>query len=136
MTKKGKTTETPAGAPASNSAELNDKSSPSDEGLVDKSVGGGSELDPSVVERASVQVLVRVSEGVRSEWQRVAASVGESMSEFVRVAVGDRVRVLTECEHRREWLQVYRWQTTCLRCGVRIVEEGAAPMSSTGDVAR
>lgn len=112
--------------------ENNDKSSPSGEpgndnldaavgaSLGDLTVVGASGSGAVAGGPADKGVLVRVTEGVREEWKLVAAGLGLSLSEFVRVTVQERVDGVLRCPHPLGLRKVYPWSEFCLRCGERL----------------
>lgn len=125
----------PKGAPEI-SEKKNDISSPSDVGGNDISFASSNIVE--AVEALGVSlsvgastgavggvpaekvVYVRVSEGKHADWVLAAELCGVSLAELVRSAVDPVVEGVVRCLHPSNMLQVYAWQTTCLKCGRRI----------------
>ncbi len=66
------------------------------------------------------QVLIRVSESQREQWQQAADSDGTSVSELLSSMADSRYREIFTCTHPLESRQVYPWSEFCLLCGTRI----------------
>ena len=66
------------------------------------------------------QVLIRVSESQREQWQQAADSDGTSVAEWLRSMADSRYREISTCTHPLESRQVYPWSEFCLLCGTRI----------------
>jgi hypothetical protein len=66
------------------------------------------------------QVLIRVSESQREQWQEAADSDGTSVSEWLRSMADGRYREIFTCTHPLESRQVYPWSEFCLACGTRM----------------
>ena len=79
--------------------------------------GGGVVEGSDVRDR---QVLVRVSEVQREQWQRAAEADGFSMSEWLRQLADARFRDIFLCSHPVGDRKVYPWSEFCLKCGVRL----------------
>ncbi len=77
--------------------------------------------DEDVVEETrDKQVLIRVSESQRDQWQAAAEADGLSVSEWLRQMADARWREIFSCTHPLEQRQVYPWAEFCLECGVRL----------------
>lgn len=94
------------------------------EGVVDDVVAGrvGDVVDAGVLEGVrDRQVLLRVSERQRDDWQRAADADGaDSLSGWLRGLADGRVREVLFCSHPVGERRVYAWSEFCLRCGVRL----------------
>jgi len=79
-------------------------------------------LDPEVEvdDTRDKQVLIRVSETQRDQWQEAAEADGQSVSEWLRQMADSRWREIFSCTHPLEHRQVYPWSEFCLKCGVRL----------------
>jgi hypothetical protein len=66
------------------------------------------------------QVLIRVSEVQRGQWQAAAEADGLSVSEWLRQMADSRWREVFTCAHPLEKRQVYPWSEFCLECGTKI----------------
>tara|TARA_R110000803_G_scaffold37598_5_gene81039 strand:- start:2961 stop:3290 length:330 start_codon:yes stop_codon:yes gene_type:complete len=76
---------------------------------------------PVVVEELrDRQVLIRVAETQRSQWQEAAESDGTSVSEWLRQMADARWREIFTCTHPLEQRQVYPWSEVCLDCGTKL----------------
>lgn len=78
------------------------------------------EDDEKVDETRDKQVLIRVSETQRDQWQAAAEADGLSVSEWLRQMADARWREIFSCTHPLEQRQVYPWAEFCLKCGVRL----------------
>ena len=78
------------------------------------------EDEETVEESRDKQVLIRVSETQRDQWQAAAEADGLSVSEWLRQMADSRWRVIFTCTHPLEHRQVYPWSEFCLKCGVRL----------------
>lgn len=78
------------------------------------------EDDEKVDETRDKQVLIRVSETQRDQWQDAAEADGLSVSEWLRQMADARWREIFSCTHPLEQRQVYPWAEFCLECGVRL----------------
>ncbi len=78
------------------------------------------EDDEKVDETRDKQVLIRVSETQRDQWQAAAEADGLSVSEWLRQMADARWREIFSCTHPLEQRQVYPWAEFCLKCGVRM----------------
>jgi hypothetical protein len=76
--------------------------------------------DDGVDEPRDKQVLIRVSETQRDQWQAAAEADGLSVSEWLRQMADARWREIFSCTHPIEMRQVYPWSEFCLKCGVRL----------------
>ena len=79
-------------------------------------------LDPEVEvdDTRDKQVLIRVSETQRDQWQEAAEADGQSVSEWLRQMADSRWREIFSCTHPLEHRQIYPWSEFCLKCGVRL----------------
>jgi len=66
------------------------------------------------------QVLIRVSESQRDQWQECAEADGLSVSEWLRQMADGRYREIFECVHPLESRRSYPWSEFCLDCGSRL----------------
>lgn len=66
------------------------------------------------------QVLIRVSESQRGQWQDAADADGLSVSEWLRQMADARWRDIFTCSHPFEFRQVYPWSEVCLDCGTKL----------------
>jgi len=66
------------------------------------------------------QVLIRVSESQREQWQNAAEADGLSVSEWLRQMADNRWREIFTCNHPLEKRQSYPWSEFCLDCGTKI----------------
>ena len=66
------------------------------------------------------QVLIRVSETQRGQWQDAADADGLSVSEWLRQMADARWREIFTCTHPLEKRQSYPWSEICLECGTRL----------------
>lgn len=66
------------------------------------------------------QVLIRVSETQRGQWQDAADADGLSVSEWLRQMADARWREIYTCTHPLEKRQSYPWAEICLECGTRL----------------
>ena len=78
------------------------------------------EDEDTVDETRDKQVLIRVSETQRDQWQEAAEADGQSVSEWLRQMADSRWREIFSCTHPIESRQVYPWSEFCLKCGVRL----------------
>lgn len=78
------------------------------------------EDEDTVDETRDKQVLIRVSETQRDQWQSAAEADGQSVSEWLRQMADSRWREIFSCTHPIESRQVYPWSEFCLKCGVRL----------------
>ena len=78
------------------------------------------EDEEMVDETRDKQVLIRVSESQRDQWQAAAEADGQSVSEWLRQMADSRWREIFSCTHPIESRQVYPWSEFCLKCGVRL----------------
>lgn len=66
------------------------------------------------------QVLIRVSESQREQWQAAADADGLSVSEWLRQMADSRWREIFTCVHPIEDRKSYPWSEFCLKCGARL----------------
>jgi hypothetical protein len=66
------------------------------------------------------QVLIRVSESQRDQWQECAEADGLSVSEWLRQMADARWRAVFTCTHPLEKRKSYPWSEFCLDCGSRL----------------
>jgi len=66
------------------------------------------------------QVLIRVSELQRDQWQKAAEADNLSVSEWLRSMANHRYREIFECMHPIEHRRSYPWSEHCMLCGARI----------------
>lgn len=66
------------------------------------------------------QVLIRVSESQREQWQNAAEADSLSVSEWLRQMADNRWREIFTCTHPLEKRQSYPWSEFCLDCGTKI----------------
>jgi hypothetical protein len=66
------------------------------------------------------QVLIRVSESQRDQWQECAEADGLSVSEWLRQMADARWREVFTCMHPLEKRKSYPWSEFCLDCGSRL----------------
>ena len=78
------------------------------------------EDEDTVDETRDKQVLIRVYETQRDQWQEAAEADGQSVSEWLRQMADSRWREIFSCTHPIESRQVYPWSEFCLKCGVRL----------------
>ena len=78
------------------------------------------EDEEKVEEVRDKQVLIRVSETQRDQWQAAAEADGLSVSEWLRQMADNRWREIFSCTHPLEHRQVYPWAEFCLKCGTRL----------------
>tara|TARA_Y100000356_G_scaffold112573_1_gene100231 strand:- start:278 stop:604 length:327 start_codon:yes stop_codon:yes gene_type:complete len=78
------------------------------------------EDEDTVDDTRDKQVLIRVSETQRDQWQEAAEADGQSVSEWLRQMADSRWREIFSCTHPIESRQVYPWSEFCLKCGVRL----------------
>ena len=78
------------------------------------------EDEETVEETRDKQVLIRVSETQRDQWQAAAEADGLSVSEWLRQMADARWREIFSCTHPIEMRQVYPWSEFCLKCGTRL----------------
>ena len=76
--------------------------------------------DAPVEEVRDKQVLIRVSETQRGQWQDAADADGLSVSEWLRQMADARWRDIFTCTHPLEKRQSYPWSEICLECGTRL----------------
>jgi len=76
--------------------------------------------DEVVDEVRDKQVLIRVSESQREQWQNAAEADGLSVSEWLRQMADHRWREIYTCTHAVEKRQSYPWAEFCLDCGTRL----------------
>ena len=76
--------------------------------------------DDGVEEPRDKQVLIRVSETQRDQWQAAAEADSCSVSEWLRQMADTRWREIFSCTHPLENRQVYPWAEFCLKCGTRM----------------
>lgn len=74
----------------------------------------------SVEEVRDKQVLIRVSESQRDQWQECAEADGLSVSEWLRQMADARWREVFTCTHPLEKRRSYPWSEFCLDCGTRL----------------
>jgi hypothetical protein len=74
----------------------------------------------SVDEVRDKQVLIRVSESQRDQWQECAEADGLSVSEWLRQMADARWREVFTCMHPLEKRKSYPWSEFCLDCGSRL----------------
>jgi predicted HicB family RNase H-like nuclease len=79
-----------------------------------------SEPEEIIEEPRDKQVLIRVSESQRDQWQEAAEADGLSVSEWLRQMADTRWREIFSCTHPLDQRQVYPWSEFCLKCGVRL----------------
>ena len=73
-----------------------------------------------VEETRDKQVLIRVSESQRSQWQQAADREGLSMSEWLRQMADARWRELFTCQHPLQARKRFPWgRELCLSCGIQ-----------------
>ena len=78
------------------------------------------EDEETVEEPRDKQVLIRVSETQRDQWQEAAEADGLSVSEWLRQMADNRGREIFSCTHPLEHRQVYPLAEFCLKCGTRL----------------
>ena len=78
------------------------------------------EDEETVEESRDKQVLIRVSETQRDQWQEAAEADGLSVSEWLRQMADNRWREIFSCTHPLEHRQGYPWAEFCLKCGTRL----------------
>ena len=66
------------------------------------------------------QVLIRVSETQRGQWQDAADADGLSVSEWLRQMADERGREIFTWTQPLEKRQSYPWSEICLECGTRL----------------
>ena len=66
------------------------------------------------------QVLIRVGETQRQQWQDAAEADGLSVSEWLRQMADARWREIFTCIHPLEQRQSYPWSEFCLKCGTKL----------------
>lgn len=66
------------------------------------------------------QVLIRVSEKQRAQWQAAAEADGSSVSDWLRQMADTRYREIFECIHPLEYRKSYQWSEFCNKCGARL----------------
>jgi len=66
------------------------------------------------------QVLIRVSEKQRQQWQSAAHADGSSVSDWLRNMADNRYREIFECTHPLEMRRSYPWAEFCNKCGSRL----------------
>jgi len=66
------------------------------------------------------QVLIRVSELQRDQWQKAAEADNLSVSEWLRSMANFRYREIFECLHPIESRRSYPWSEHCMDCGARL----------------
>ena len=66
------------------------------------------------------QVLIRVGETQRSQWQAAADADGLSVSEWLRQMADARWREIFTCTHPLDRRQSYPWSEFCLECGTKL----------------
>ena len=66
------------------------------------------------------QVLIRVSEIQRDQWQKAAEADNLSVSEWLRSMANHRYREIFEYMHPIEHRRSYPWSEHCMLCGARI----------------
>ena len=81
--------------------------------------------DEDAVEAASdevrdKQVLIRVSESQREQWQAAAEADGSSVSEWLRQMADARWMEIFTCTHPLDQRQAYPWSEFCLKCGTKL----------------
>jgi len=74
----------------------------------------------SVDEVRDKQVLIRVSESQRDQWQECAEADGLLVSEWLRQMADARWREVFTCMHPLEKRKSYPWSEFCLDCGSRL----------------
>lgn len=78
---------------------------------------GPGGVDDEVRDR---QVLIRVGEVQRSQWQQCADADGLSVSEWLRQMADARFREVFTCQHPLSDRKSYPWSELCLKCGARL----------------
>ena len=79
------------------------------------------ESAPDVEDEArDKQVLIRVGETQRGQWQEAADADGLSVSEWLRQMADARWREIFTCTHPLEKRQSYPWSEICLECGTKL----------------
>jgi hypothetical protein len=66
------------------------------------------------------QVLIRVGETQRSQWQDAADADGLSVSEWLRQMADSRWKEIYTCTHPLQERKSYPWSEFCLKCGTRM----------------
>ena len=66
------------------------------------------------------QVLSRVGETQRDQWQAAAEADGLSVSEWLRQMADARWREIFTCNHPLEKRRSYPWSEFCLDCGTKL----------------
>jgi len=66
------------------------------------------------------QVLIRVSELQRDQWQKAAEADNLSVSEWLRSMADFRYREIFECLHPISSRRSYPWSEHCMDCGARL----------------
>lgn len=79
-----------------------------------------SDAAPVEDEVRDKQVLIRVSELQREQWQTAAEADGLSVSEWLRQMADHRWREIYTCTHPVEHRKSYPWAEFCLDCGTRL----------------
>ncbi len=85
---------------------------------VEVALAGPEEAPPEEVRDR--QVLIRVGETQRGQWQEAAEADGLSVSEWLRQMADARWREIFTCTHPLEKRQSYPWAEICLECGTRL----------------
>jgi len=70
-----------------------------------------------------VQVLIRTTELQRDRWRKAAEVDNDTVSAWIRDILDVRAAELLDCVHPKNERQVYQWQETCLRCGLRLRDQ-------------
>lgn len=87
---------------------------------VEKALMSEVENDSPEEEVRDKQVLIRVGETQRGQWQDAAEADGLSVSEWLRQMADSRWREIFTCIHPLEQRQSYPWSEFCLKCGTKL----------------
>lgn len=69
---------------------------------------------------ANKQILIRATESDHERWKRAAEKVGQSVAQFIRETVNNKVVDILDCSHPVNMRRKYPWAEFCLRCNARL----------------
>lgn len=69
---------------------------------------------------ANKQILIRATESDHERWKLAAEKSGQSLAQFIRETVSNRVVDILDCSHPMEMRRKYPWAEFCLRCSARL----------------
>lgn len=69
---------------------------------------------------ANKQILIRATESDHERWKLAAEKSGQSLAQFIRETVNQKVTDILDCSHPIEQRRKYPWAEFCLRCNARL----------------